>query len=167
MKKILVIFGVILFAISVSLLAEGDKKKEMMHSHMPHAEGKAFLHHIMEESPYQGWGMWPGHGGMKEGKSPHGAYIKIMANPIALKAAREGKKMPSGAIIMKENYNKKKELVALTPMYRMKGYNPEGGDWYWAKMGPKGKIMADGKIKGCIDCHSKVKKSDWIFHKPK
>jgi hypothetical protein len=166
MKKMLILFGLLVFAMSVTLLAAGGDKKAGMGGCLPPTAGKPFMKYIMETSPYQGWGEWPGHSGMKEGKSPHGAYVKIMANPIALKAAREGRMMPHGAIIMKENYNKKKELVALTPMYRRKGYNPDGGDWYWAKTGPDGKIMAEGKVKGCIDCHAKVKKQDWIFHKP-
>lgn len=168
MKRTLVVFSAVVFVVSTAFLAQGDEKKAEMKKYLPPARGKAFMKFITEVSPYQGWGMWPGHHEMKEGKSPHGAYVKIMANAIALKAARRGEKMPHGAIIMKENYNKKKELVALTPMYRMKGYNPEGGDWFWMKTGPDGdKIMAEGKIKGCIDCHARVKKKDWIFHPPK
>ena len=30
--------------------------------------------------------------------------------------------------------------MAVTVMYRTKGYNPEGGDWYWAKYNPDGTI---------------------------
>ncbi|MBD3179832.1 MAG: hypothetical protein GF417_09650 [Candidatus Latescibacteria bacterium] len=167
MRKMVVIFSVVLMVLSASMLIAGDEKKIHMNKCLPPAEGKPFIEYIMNVSPYHGWGDWPGHAGMKEGKSPHGKYIKLLANPIALKAVREGKEMPHGAIIMKENYNEKKELVALTPMYRVKGYNPEGGDWFWAKTGPDGKIMAEGKIKGCIDCHARVKKKDWVFHPPK
>ncbi len=167
MKKMLIVFSAVLLVLSAALLAGGEEKKMMMKSNFPPPEGKAFLNYITEVSPYQGWGVWPGHEGLEEGKSPHGKFIKLLANPVALKAAREGKELPHGAIIMKENFNENKELVALTPMYRVKGYNPEGGDWYWAKMGPDGTIMAEGKIKGCIDCHAKVKKKDWIFHSPK
>jgi len=83
---------------------------------------------------------------------------------VALKAAHDGKPMPEGAIIVKENYGKdKKTLMAVTPMYRIKGYNPEGGDWYWAKYGADGTVLKAGKVKGCIDCHSVQKTKDWIF----
>jgi hypothetical protein len=40
---------------------------------------------------------------MYAGKSPHGAYLKVYANTLALKAARERKPMPDGAMIVKEN----------------------------------------------------------------
>jgi hypothetical protein len=53
--------------------------------------------------------------------------------------------------------------MAVTPMYRMKGFNPEGGDWYWAKYGADGSVMKSGKVEGCIQCHSVQKAKDWIF----
>jgi hypothetical protein len=109
-------------------------------------------------------GIRPGYESLAMVKSPHGEWVRVLANPIALKAAREGKKiLPGGAIIMKENYDKDKKLVALTPMYRVKGFNPEGGDWFWVKYAPDGTAMAEGKIQGCIDCHATVKDTDWRF----
>lgn len=72
--------------------------------------------------------------------------------------------MPYGAILVKENYGKdKKNLLAITPMYKVKGFNPEGDDWYWVKYEPDGKIVTEGKPKGCIDCHEVVKDNNWIF----
>lgn len=72
--------------------------------------------------------------------------------------------MPNGAIVIKENYGKDQEtLMAITPMYKVDGYNPDAGDWFWAKYGPEGKIMASGKIQGCIDCHKNKKDQDWLF----
>jgi hypothetical protein len=133
-----------------------------------HPEGEKFWTHITKTDSYLGWGFWPGHYGMYPGKSPHGAYLKIYANGIALKAAREGKPMPQGAIIVKENYRKdKKTLMAVTPMYKVKGYNPSGGDWFWGKYGPDGKVLAAGKPKGCISCHGVQKSKDWLFTEAK
>lgn len=134
----------------------------------PSADGPKFWNHITKANPYLGWGYWPGHYGIYPGKSPHGAYLKIYANGIALKAAREGKPMPYGAILVKENYGKdKKTLMAVTPMYKVKGYNPQGGDWFWAKYGPKGKVLKAGKVEGCIKCHSVQKSKDWLFTETK
>jgi hypothetical protein len=133
-------------------------------SHMPAADAGKLWTHITTTNPYDGWGFWPGHVGMYPGKSPHGAYLKVYANTAALKAAREGKPMPDGAIIVKENYGKDKQtLMAVTPMYKIDGYNPEGGDWYWAKYGADGSVDKAGKVKGCIQCHSVKKNNDWIF----
>jgi hypothetical protein len=53
--------------------------------------------------------------------------------------------------------------MAVTPMYKFKGYNPEAGDWFWGKYGPDGKVMVAGKVNGCIECHEDVKDNDWIF----
>ncbi|MBW2624317.1 MAG: cytochrome P460 family protein [Deltaproteobacteria bacterium] len=131
---------------------------------MPAADGAKFWMFMTKTDPYTGWGYWPGSYGIKPGQSPHGAFITVYANGIALKAAREGKPMPEGAIIVKENYGPdKKTLMAVTPMYKIKGYNPSAGDWWWAKIGPDGKVMAEGKPQGCINCHQAVKDKDWIF----
>ena len=138
-----------------------------MHKNLPAAEGEALWTYIDDTNPYEKWEMWPGYSGMYPGKSPHGAHLKLYANNIAIKAAREGKPMPYGSILVKENYGKdKKTLMAITPMYKVKGYSPEAGDWFWAKYGPKGKIQAAGQVKGCIDCHSAKKAEDYIFTKP-
>jgi hypothetical protein len=125
-----------------------------------------FWTHITETDPYTGWGYWPGHYGIYPGKSPHGAYLKIYANGVALKAAREGKPMPDGAILVKENYGEdQKTLMAVTPMYKAEGFNPAEGDWWWAKYGPSGEAMASGRVKGCINCHKSQEANDWIFTK--
>lgn len=135
---------------------------------LPAAEGKAVWQYISKDNPYTNWSLWPGHKGMYPGKSPHGAFLKLYANDVAIEAAKQGKPMPDGAILVKENYAKdKKTLAAITPMYKKKGFNPEAGDWFWAKYGPKGKVMASGKVQSCIDCHAARKAQDWIFTKTK
>lgn len=131
---------------------------------MPEPDGKKFWDYISKFDPYTKWKMWPGHEGMYPGKSPHGAFLKVYVNDIAYAAIKQKRPMPNGSIVVKENYGKdKKTLMAITPMYKSKGYNPDAGDWFWGKYGPDGKIMASGKIEGCIKCHSTVKKQDWLF----
>jgi hypothetical protein len=51
----------------------------------------------------------------------------------------------------------------LTVMYKFKGYNPEGGDWFWAKYARDGSVMASGKVEGCIKCHGRRKDNDYIY----
>lgn len=145
---------------TASLLRAGEN--------LPPSDAKKVWSYITETNSYLGWGFWPGYVGIYPGKSPHGAYLKLYANSVALKAAREGKIMPYGSILLKENYGKdKKTLMAVTPMYRIKGYNPDGGDWFWAKYDPNGKVLKAGKVKGCIDCHTMQKSNDWLFTQPK
>jgi hypothetical protein len=43
--------------------------------------------------------------------------------------------------------------MAITPMYKFKGYNPEGGNWFRAQYKPDGTVEKSEKVKGCIDCH--------------
>jgi hypothetical protein len=163
MRRLLVLLALTVLgtAIVVSAAEKGEKaEKQMM---MPAPDGKTLWTYITEVNPYQGWAIWPGYMELAEGQSPHGAWLRVYANGVAMKAAREGKDMmPDGAIIVKDNYAEdKKTLAAITPMYRVKGYNPEGGDWFWVKYGPDGEVMAEGKVKGCIDCHKAA--DDWRF----
>ncbi|MDF1552887.1 MAG: cytochrome P460 family protein [Deferrisomatales bacterium] len=137
-----------------------------MAEELPAPDGKALWTYMTKTSPYVGWGYWPGRYGMYEGTEPHGAHLKVFANGPALRAAREGKPMPAGAIVVKENYGMDgKTLMAVTPMYKMNGYNPEGGDWFWAKYNADGSIDKEGKVGGCIKCHEAVKDQNWIFNK--
>lgn len=156
-RNLVVVFGLLgVLALVASFSVAGWNR--------PPPDADKFWTYISKTDPYTGWGYWPGYYGIYPGKSPHGAYLKVYTNGIALKAAREGNPMPYGAIIVKENYGKdKKTLMAVTPMYKVKGYNPDGGDWFWGKYGPDGKVMAAGKVKGCINCHSMQKSKDWIF----
>lgn len=136
--------------------------------HLPAPEGEALWNYISEENPYENWEFWPGYEGMYPGQSPHGAYLKLYANKAAMEAVRAGKPMPAGAILVKENYGKdKKTLKAVTPMYKVEGYNAEAGDWFWGKYGPKGKIMAAGKVGSCISCHRGADDQDYIITEAK
>ena len=82
--------------------------------------------------------------------------------------------LPHDSILIKENYGQdKKTLMAITVMYRAKGYNPEAGDWYWVKYNPngtvakappeKGSMPLQGKLKGCIKCHGGADGKDFAF----
>lgn len=133
-------------------------------SHKIPTDPEAFWNFISEKKPYTQWKMWPGHEGIYPGKSPHGAFLKLYVNDIAYKAIEKGVEIPTGAVIVKENYAKdKKTLVAITPMYKKEGYNPEGGDWWWAKYGPKGEVKVSGKVDSCIKCHATQKERDYLF----
>ena len=157
MKKPVLSGGLILAAAFLVVLAWAAQKP-------PKADATDFYNYITKTSPYQKWALWPGHEAMHPGQSPHGAFLKIYVNKPAHEAiVKKLKVMPDGAIIVKENYDQdKKTLVAITPMYKVKGFNPEAGDWFWAEYGPKGEMMASGKVQACIDCHAQVKASDYL-----
>lgn len=54
---------------------------------MPSPEAEPFWTYITETEPYAQWSFWPGKKGMYPGQSPHGAFLKLYANDIALEAA--------------------------------------------------------------------------------
>lgn len=116
---------------------------------------------ITETSDYTKWSFWPDHKGMQPGKAPHGPFHKVYVNDLALNAKTVP--FPDGAIVVKENYSKEKKLAAITIMKKIKGYNPEGGDWYWVKYSPEGKADKAGKVQGCIKCHGAHKMNDYVF----
>ena len=63
--------------------------------------------------------------------------------------------------------------MAITVMYRTRGFDPQHNDWYWVKYNPdgtvartpaaKGSKRISGKFKSCIDCHSGAKGDDFYF----
>jgi hypothetical protein len=150
------------FLIPVMVWAMGKTKD------MPGAEGKDFLSYITEANPYQDWELWPGTEKMYEGTEPHGVRLTTYVNMQALKGIEEGmleKGMPYGSIIVKENYSAEEELMAVTSMYKLKGFNPEAGDWFWIQHAADKKIMAAGKVEMCIGCHRQVEHRDYLFIK--
>lgn len=122
---------------------------------------------------YENWAPVPGKSdGFSKGESPHGAFLKMYLNRTA---AGKPKELPNGSIIIKENYGPdRKTLMAITVMYRSKGYNPNAGDWYWVKYNAdgtiartppeKGSMKIAGKFKGCITCHGEgAEGNDFAF----
>ncbi len=48
-------------------------------------------------------------------------------------------------------------------MYKEKGFNPEGHDWYWVKYKPGGDVQMEGKVELCIECHEGMVENDYVF----
>ncbi len=107
---------------------------------------------ISQEKPYKQRGSWPGVEGLMEGKAPHGKFIRTYANDIAVKA--KGARYPYGSTIVKENYMPDTTLAKITVMHKVKGFNPEAGDWFWVIYSPDGTVEMEGNMKTCIACHS-------------
>lgn len=136
-------------------------------SSLPSAEGQAVYDYITKTNPYQNWSLFPGKGGLYEGKHPHGALLTSYVNEVALNGINNKVgTLADGAIIIKENYMPDKTLGAVTVMYRVKGYDPDAGDWFWAKYGADGSIAKEGKVVGCIGCHTAAIGNDWVFTGP-
>lgn len=119
---------------------------------------------ITVKADYKKYGNMPGEEGMREGSSPHGALVHTYVNPTGLAAMRKGAwVMPHGTIIVKENFNRDQELLALTVMMKVSNSFSQGGDWYWAKFEEKGGEAVCGPIQSCLVCHSGAKGNDYLF----
>ena len=126
----------------------------------PQVDGDFLWKRITALSPYMQWDQFPGHQGMQSGRAPHGPLHKVYVNRPGL---RPGHPKPDGAIIVKENYTADQRLAAVTVMYKVKGYNPGAGDWFWAKYAPDGTVQKQGKPAGCINCHMTRARQDFIM----
>ena len=123
-------------------------------------------------SAYKSWGPFTGkNAGIYEGRSPHGAYLKMYANRIA---RQNPESLPNKSIIVQENYaGDQKTLTEVTVMYRTLGYNPDHYDWYWIKYLPDGTVATTppekgrrpiaGRIASCIECHASAVGEDYVF----
>jgi len=137
---------------------------EVMLKHKPVASAGDLRYHVTVHMPYTAWEKWPGKGEMYPGREPHGALLTTYVNEQALNSIKKAKgSMANGSIIVKENYDSGKKLVAVTVMYKVNDYNPGAGNWFWAKYDPKFNILAEGKIEGCIKCHGEAKDNDYIM----
>jgi hypothetical protein len=107
--------------------------------------------------------LWPGKGKLYKGTEPHGIYITVYVNDTALDSIKKVGGMADNSIVIKENYNADKQLTSVTAMQKVKGYNPEGGDWFWVRFGPDSKVTDEGKVVMCLGCHTVAKGNDYIY----
>ena len=101
---------------------------------------------------------------------PHAGHtIVVRVSPEAVASFRDGKPLPTGAIVVKEKHfgtlgTGPVEEYALM-IKRQPGYNPAGGDWEYAYVTHSpGRKVDRGRIETCADCHSRVKDRDYLFH---
>ncbi len=130
-------------------------------SEMPGPDAAALWEYITKESPYKDWGFWDDHQDIQSGNSPHGPFHRVYVNETLLKA--DGAPVPYGAIQVKESFDSNKKPTALTVMYKVEGFNPESGDWFWARYTLDGKAGPAGKVQGCIGCHAVKEGNDYIL----
>ncbi len=143
------------------------EEKEVSPLSASEISGKVLWTRIAEETDYTNYEFWPGHEGLKPGQAPHGAYHKVYINAALLDALPvENRTAPEGSIIVKGNYSPDQTLAAVTVMAKVEGYNPEHGDWFWAKYSPQGEVQAEGKPGGCISCHEGMKNNDYVIIQP-
>ena len=94
--------------------------------------------------------------------APHGALRTTYLNPIAVDALERGAHaMPTGAIAVIEEHFADSTLSAVSVILQSEGYDPETGDWVFARFGSAGEIEAVGRVEACQGCH--VLEPDYLF----
>jgi hypothetical protein len=94
------------------------------------------------------------------------ASVYVNAKGASAMMTEEHPRFPEGSIIVKEKlqdqHSEKPEL--LTAMIKhAPGYNPESRDWeYLVLDGPVSKIIEQGKLSSCNECHEKYVYTDFV-----
>lgn len=134
----------------------------------PGPDAEALWKLVNQDPNFHQWGTWPEFAKMKRSFSPHGFYVRIFANDVALK--HRGPSLPPGSILVREGfgidtntYAPNTEVIAYTVMYKIAGYNPQVGDWFWARYSGTGKVMESGKLDQCIACHDTGRDNDFVL----
>ena len=151
--------------------------KSMM---MPGADGAALLDYILKTRPYTDWPLFDPDHEFLASQSPHGPVVRAFVNEVgaaAITAMGEDMGMieafawPYGTIIVKEAYQTEGatpenpgDMTALTVMYKVEGYDPDNGDWFWLAAAPDGSaVNAEGAVEMCIQCHAQEGNSDYAL----
>jgi hypothetical protein len=152
--------------LAVLLMAGCSKKEEPQVSPLTGNEisGERLGERIFAEAPYETYAFWPGHEDVQLGQAPHGIFHRIYANrDLYVSLPRENNTAPYGSIIVKENLNSEKELLKITVMAKVEGFDPENGDWFWGVYTPDGVEEMSGKLGGCITCHEGMADNDYVI----
>lgn len=165
-RKLFAVLSVAALLTSLAVVANAiheEKPSETMAT-LPGPDAVKLYDYIAKGNPYVKWELWPGKGRLYKGKEPHGSLLTTYMNNHAYFSAKDRKgEMAASSIIVKENYTSEKKLAALTVMYKIKGFNPSAGDWFWAKYGPYGDVLASGKVEACINCHRGNRANDFVM----
>ncbi len=121
---------------------------------------------VNEADPYLDWAQFPDVQGTVPSTAPHGPMARIFINALVEESLDDfDGALLDGAIIVKENLGEStsEKADALTIMWKVSGFDPENNDWFWANITPDGEVNAEGKIEGCINCHTAARANDFIF----
>jgi hypothetical protein len=133
----------------------------------PTVDAEALWRHINHEDNFRQWGSWQEFEGREKSYMPYGFFRRVYVNAKAMKA--KGNPLPPGSIMVWEGYGMDDntyaptdEVVAYGVMYKVPGFNPNAGDWFWARYSGAGKVLEAGALNKCIDCHDTARDNDWV-----
>ncbi|MHB8772188.1 MAG: cytochrome P460 family protein [Syntrophales bacterium] len=124
-----------------------------------------FFVYLTKDTPYRSWRHWPDREATRP-RGPHGPRAVTYVNPAAYDSIVRKEKMAYGSLIVMENRDPDESIRSLSVRIKIKGYNPEGGDWYWFAFAPDGTATAEGRAGACLGCHGKGKADDYVMGSP-
>ena len=113
---------------------------------------------------YESWGRFDNQSATPVLSDDHsGNYVVSYYDEALLGWALSGA-APDGGIAVKEVYSAPDDTspVALTVMQKAAGYDPAGGDWFWATYSMDGAVQSAGAVAMCSGCHSAAA-TDFVF----
>lgn len=123
----------------------------------PDTTAAGLWRHLQGSDYRSAWWLWPGKGELYAGRQPHGPLLTTWTNFLARDALTNGAStLVPGAIVVKENHAPDGTLGSVTVMYKSRGYDPEHGDWFWARYRRDGEVEAAGRVESCIGCHEEA-----------
>lgn len=55
------------------------------------------------------------------------------------------------------------QIIAYSVMYKVKGFNPQGNDWFWVHYSGTGKVVQSGEVDQCLKCHKTARDNDYVL----
>jgi hypothetical protein len=95
---------------------------------------------IHTEGYKEHWKMLPGKDAYYEGDN--GNLVTTYVNDTAYKAIGNNEALPTGSIVVNENYDKEKTLETINVKYKLAGYDKEKDDWFVVTYDPDGKPVS-------------------------
>ncbi|MBI4798734.1 MAG: cytochrome P460 family protein [Desulfarculus sp.] len=136
----------------------------------PPPEAQALWKHITQPPGFYKWGTWSS---LRESRrsrcaTAYGYFARVFANDVALQA--KGAPLPPGSIVVREGqgmgtntYAPNGQIRAYTVMYKVRGFNPKSGDWFWASYSGTGQVRDSGALTECIKCHQTAWQNDYLL----
>ncbi|MFQ5591204.1 MAG: cytochrome P460 family protein [Phycisphaerae bacterium] len=128
--------------------------------------GQELFTRITQDDPYQEWAQFPDREGTQPSVLPHGPMSRVfISREVESALTSFSGALPDGSIIVKENVGTSPDVTeaALTVMWKVQGFDPDNGDWFWANMTPEGEIVSEGRVAACAACHGGARENDFVF----
>ena len=112
---------------------------------------------LAELEGYTTWGSPPGWEGLRYAcDADHGPFVRLYANPLAIRGLELGSSLPDGALLVSASFQDPEGTPKLlTAMRKVRGFAPEDDDWYWGQLDEAGtRVAVGGDIPACAACHA-------------